>query len=471
MTVAALLFSTYQLTIAAFAPLSSLISRSLHVGFLLLLVFVLYPAMRRGTQLTRVPLLDWVLALTGFGLGFYQWVFESESRCACRRPDPARPGCRHHHRGAGDDAYRLHSLRHSTAHILAQAVLSLYPQARLAIGPSIEDGFYYDIDVNEPISEETLAKLEVEMKRIVKENQDFVREEWDVATANTYFGAHNQTFKLELIESFNSPTVGIYKNTAKDGKEFVDLCKGPHVMRTGQAKHFKLLKVSGAYWRGDPAKPQLQRIYGTVFATKDALDQHLFRLEEAKKRDHRKLGRELDLFMFHDWSPGAVFWLPKGEDIYNTLASRMRALLCGEGYVAVRTPLIFDKKLWETSGHWQHYIGNMFHFSEFHHDASKPHADTNEETEQRHLALKAMNCPSHMPHLRGARSAAIASCRCGWPTQGVLHRNERSGALPASPACATSPRTTPTSSAPKSRSAPRSGGCSISSTASIRRSR
>ncbi len=330
--------------------------------------------------------------------------------------------------GGDEAAYRLHSLRHSTAHILAQAIMSLHPKARLAIGPPIEDGFYYDIDIGRPVGDEDLVALDEQMRRIVKENQDFVREEWDVATAKAWFGERGQTFKLELIDGFGAETVGVYKNKAKDGTEFVDLCKGPHVMRTGQAKHFKLTKVSGAYWRGDANNPQLQRIYGTVFATKEELDKHMFRLEEAKKRDHRKLGRELELFMFHDWAPGAAFWLPKGETLYNILASRMRELLMSEGYVAVRTPLVFDQKLWETSGHWQHYIGNMFHFPEYHHDASKPHEDKEEEKEQRHLALKAMNCPSHMLIYR-SKKRSYRDLPIRIHDQGVLHRNELSGAL------------------------------------------
>lgn len=325
-------------------------------------------------------------------------------------------------------AYRLHSLRHSTAHILAQAVQRLYPTARFGIGPAIEDGFYYDIDLPNPIGEGDLAQIEDEMRKIVKENQDFVREEWSKEKANEFFAAHNQGFKLELIASFSDPTVGVYRNQSKDGREYVDLCKGPHVMRTGQAKHFKLTKVSGAYWRGDAANPQLQRIYGTVWPTKDELDKYLFRIEEAKKRDHRKLGKELELFMFHDWAPGAAFWLPRGEDIYNTLSSRMRELLCSSGYVAVRTPMVFDTKLWATSGHWQHYVGNMFHFPEHHHDAAHPHDDKEEPEEQRHLALKAMNCPSHMLIFR-SKKHSYRDLPLRIHDQGVLHRNELSGAL------------------------------------------
>jgi threonyl-tRNA synthetase len=329
---------------------------------------------------------------------------------------------------ASDEAYKLHCLRHSTAHVMAQAILALHPTAKLAIGPAIEDGFYYDVDVNKPITEEDLGLIETEMKRIVKENQPFVQEEWSAEKALQWFGERHQDYKIELIQGFGSPTVGVFKNPMKDGGEFVDLCKGPHVRYTSATKHFKLLKVSGAYWRGDSTKAQLQRIYGTVWATREELDTYLFRIEEAKKRDHRKLGRELDLFMFHDWAPGAAFWLPRGEDLYNTLAVRMRALLTSNGYVAVRTPLVFDKKLWETSGHWQHYRGNMFHFPEFHHDASHPHADTDEETEQRHLGLKAMNCPAHMLIYR-SKKHSYRELPIRIHDQGVLHRNELSGAL------------------------------------------
>jgi len=302
---------------------------------------------------------------------------------------------------------------------MAQAVLRLHPEARLAIGPPIEDGFYYDIWLAAPLSEEDLGEIEKQMKRIVKENQPFEREEWSKDRAREYFGAHDQKYKLELIDGIADERVSVYRNPNRDGSEFIDLCAGPHVLRTGQCKHFKLLKVSGAYWRGDAANDQLQRIYGTAWPDREQLDQYLYRLEEAKKRDHRKVGTHLDLFMFHDYAPGAAFWLPKGEDLYNTLAARMRELLLDEGYVAVRTPLVFDQKLWETSGHWQHYQEDMFHFPQTRHGDAQ---------EGREVGLKPMNCPSHML-IFGSRKRSYRELPIRIHDQGVLHRNELSGTL------------------------------------------
>jgi threonyl-tRNA synthetase len=320
-----------------------------------------------------------------------------------------------------EEVYRLHSLRHSTAHVMAQALRRLHPEVKLAIGPAIQDGFYYDVELAHPIGEADLSAIEDEMRKIVKENQTFVHEEWPKADAYAYFSGQGEKFKLELIEGLADETVHIYKNPDKDGGiAFVDLCRGPHVMRTGQCKHFKLQKVSGAYWRGDATKPQLQRIYGTVWPNREALDQYLFRLEEAKKRDHRKVGKELGLFMFHEYAPGAAFWLPKGERLYNTLATRMRHLLSAEGYIVVRTPMIFDKKLWQTSGHWAHYQDNMFHFEDHHHE--------DHDGEHRVMGLKPMNCPSHML-IFGSEKRSYRELPLRIHDQGVLHRNEVSGAL------------------------------------------
>jgi len=322
---------------------------------------------------------------------------------------------------ADEDAYRLHALRHSAAHVMAQAVLRLHPEARLAIGPPIEDGFYYDIGLDKPISEEDLTAIEAEMKVISKENQPFERQAITKADALAYFAAHGQKYKVELISNLPDDQISIYRNPRKEGEPFVDLCKGPHVPRTGNVKHFKLLKVSGAYWRADAKNDQLQRIYGTVWPTREALDQYLFRIEEAKKRDHRKLGPALGLFQFHDWAPGAAFWLPKGEDLYHTLSERMRTVLLGEGYVAVRTPQIFDAALWKTSGHWGHYRDNMFHFPEHHREPVE-----GEEVKQ--LGLKPMNCPSHML-IFGSKKRSYRELPLRIHDQGVLHRNELSGAL------------------------------------------
>ena len=318
---------------------------------------------------------------------------------------------------SSDEAYRLHCLRHSAAHVLAQAVTRLYPEAKLAIGPPIQDGFYYDIDVDSPITEGDLDRISAEMKKVCKQNQPFEHEVWESGKALEYFGSHGQVYKEELIQGLGDEEVHVYRNKAKDGGEFIDLCRGPHVPRTRQCKHFKLLKVSGAYWRGDASRQQLQRVYGTVWPTRDELDKYLFRLEEAKKRDHRKLGRELELFMFHPLAPGAPFWLPKGEHIYQLLSTRMRALLVEGGYSAVRTPLIFDRKLWDTSGHWDHYHENMYHF----HDE-----DAGEDG--RTYSLKPMNCPAHMLLFR-SKKRSHRELPMRFQDQGVLHRNEVSGAL------------------------------------------
>ena len=327
---------------------------------------------------------------------------------------------------ASEEEYRLHCLRHSTAHVMAQAIMNIYPEAQLAIGPSIQDGFYYDIDIDSTLSEESLTAIEEQMKKICKENQPFQHEVWSSEQANQFFTETNQKYKLELIEGLGAEEVHIYKNTAKDGKVFLDLCRGPHVARTQQCKHFKLLKVSGAYWRGDSNREQLQRVYGTVWHTKEALDQYLFRLEEAKKRDHRKLGKELGLFMFHPYAPGAPFWLPKGEHIYQKLSTGMRDLLVGEGYVSVKTPLIFDKKLWETSGHWEHYSENMFHFEE--NEGSEDKGSEESGCGCRTFGLKPMNCPSHML-IFGSQKRSHRELPLRIHDQGVLHRNEISGAL------------------------------------------
>ncbi|MCB9777298.1 MAG: threonine--tRNA ligase [Alphaproteobacteria bacterium] len=326
-----------------------------------------------------------------------------------------------------EDDYRLHCLRHSAAHVLAQAILQLWPDARLAFGPAIKDGFYYDVDIpGVTLSETDLEAIEAEMKKVVKENQPFEQEDWTKEQAVAYFAEKGQVFKVEHIGRLPVEKVSIYRNRRKDGGEFVDLCGGPHVMRTKQAKNVKLLKVSGAYWLGDAKNPQLQRVYGTVWKTKEELDQYLFRLEEAKKRDHRKLGAQLDLFMFHDWAPGAPFWLPRGEFIYDLLGSRMRKLLAGSGYDVVKTPLVFDKKLFETSGHWDHYQENLFHFPEGH--FLEGDADELEGTDQRILGLKPMNCPSHMLIFR-SRKRSYRELPLRIHDQGVLHRNELSGAL------------------------------------------
>lgn len=311
---------------------------------------------------------------------------------------------------ADEDAYRLHALRHSTAHIMAEAINVIFPGAKFGIGPAIEDGFYYDVDVGRPITEGDLTLIEEQMRVVVKRNSPFVRKEVSIDEAREIFSG--QPFKQELIGSLEGP-LSVY-----DQGGFTDLCRGPHVPRTGNAKHFKLMKVSGAFWRGDQRNPQLQRVYGTVFPTREALDQYLFRLEEAKKRDHRKVGSAMGLFMFHEYAPGAAFWLPKGEVVWHILSEAMRTLLLSDGYIAVRTPMLFDKALFEESGHWEHYRDNMF--------CIQKHEEGEEEP--RSFSLKPMNCPSHMLIFRNTKRS-YRELPIRMHDQGVLHRDELRGAL------------------------------------------
>lgn len=310
-----------------------------------------------------------------------------------------------------DPSYELHCIRHSTAHIMAHAVQQIFPDAKFAIGPVIKDGFYYDMDLPRPLTDTDIEEIEKRMKDIIKSNTPFKKEEWDKEKANQWFKDHNQDYKLELIEGIKDENVTIYHEG-----EFTDLCAGPHVRYTKQCKNFKILKYSGAYWRGDEKNKMLQRIYGTSFRNKEDLDKYLYQLEEAKKRDHRKLGKELELFFFHPYSPGAPFWLPKGNTIFQVLSQKIREFNKRNGYVEVRTPQLFKKELWETSGHWDHYKDDMFNFHSHH-----------GETEEVN-SLKPMNCPSHMlifkSQLRSHRDLPLRI-----HDQGVLHRNEISGAL------------------------------------------
>lgn len=306
-----------------------------------------------------------------------------------------------------DPNYQLHCIRHSAAHIMAHAVQNLFPEAKFGTGPVIKDGFYYDMDLPRTLTTEDLSAIEAEMKKIIKANNAFERDEWDKDKAREWFGEHGQDYKLEIIDGIEDDKVMIYSEG-----DFTDLCAGPHIRYTKQAKHFKLLKVSGAYWRADENNPMMQRVYGTAWKTKDQLEQYLYQLEEAAKRDHRKLGKELGLVMFHEYAPGSPFWLPKGATIFQNLGEKMRRYNLRNGYVEVRTPQMFRKELWETSGHWDHYRDNMFIF----------------EDEDNPIGLKAMNCPSHMLIFKSdVRSYRDLPLRIH--DQGVLHRNEKSGAL------------------------------------------
>jgi len=302
----------------------------------------------------------------------------------------------------------LYMLRHSAAHILATAVREIFPTAGIGFGPPIEDGFYYDFEVPRPFTPEDLEQIESRMAEVAKADYPFLREEVDRGQANQRFA--DDPLKLERISELgDDETISVYT----DGP-FTDLCRGPHVPSTGRLKHFKLLTTAGAYWRGDSRRQMLQRIYGTAWFRKEDLDAYLHRLEESKKRDHRKLGRELDLFMFHHFAPGAVFWTEKGTAIYNELNAYMRELQ-SEGYKEIRTPLLYNKGLWEISGHWGKYRENMF-------------LVLDNESGEHDFSLKPMNCPSH--HIfYAAKKHSYRNLPLRFSTYDVLHRNEVSGAL------------------------------------------
>ena len=290
---------------------------------------------------------------------------------------------------------------------MAQAVTRLFPGVRLAIGPAIEDGFYYDFDRPEPFTPEDLARIEAVMREIVRADHPFERQELGRAEAIAFFRERGERYKVEILEGLDAPRVSFYRQG-----DFVDLCRGPHVRSTGELRAFKLLSSSGAYWRGNEKNPMLQRIYGTAWLTQAELDKHLWRLEEAKKRDHRKLGRELDLFDFYDVSPGAPFWLPNGMILVRELEKFAREHLDARGYDEISTPLLVNKRLWEQSGHWEHYQGNMFTV----------------EVEDEIYSLKPMNCPeSTFVYRRALRSYRDLPMRLS--EMGRCHRNERSGTL------------------------------------------
>jgi threonyl-tRNA synthetase len=307
------------------------------------------------------------------------------------------------------DADALAVLRHSAAHVLATAVRRLRPDAKIGFGPAIEDGFYYDFEVAQPFTPEDLDKFEAEMRKVVAEKYPFVREEVGMDEARKRFT--DDPLKLERLDDFTDPNEII--STYTDGP-FIDLCRGPHVPDTGRLKHFKLLSSAGAYWRGDEKRQMLQRIYGTAFFKKDELEQYLYRIEEAKKRDHRKLGRELDLFQFHSVSPGAAFWTPRGTTLYNTLVAFVRNRQ-RDDFQEIKTPLLYNKALWERSGHWGKYKENMF-------------LVLDNETGEHDMSLKPMNCPSHYLYYASSKHS-YRELPLRLVTFDVLHRNELTGAL------------------------------------------
>ena len=277
------------------------------------------------------------------------------------------------------EALGLH--RHSAAHLLAAAVTNLFPGAQCGIGPATDEGFFYDFIVPRPFVPEDLDAIEGKMRELADQDLPYERQSWPREEAKRFFGNRGESLKVQLIDEKTQGQREVSCYTIKDRDTFVDFCTGPHIPATGRLKAFKLLSTSNAYWKGDAQNQPMQRIYGTAFLSEKALQEHVRRIEEAKKRDHRKIGREQKLLMFHPWAPGAAFWLANGATLWNTLAGYMRSALLLEGYVEVKTPLVFNKALWETSGHWQHYRQNMFLVQE------------GSDGEQ--LALKAMNCPGH----------------------------------------------------------------------------
>jgi threonyl-tRNA synthetase len=304
-------------------------------------------------------------------------------------------------------------IRHDAAHVLAAAVIDLYPGVKISIGPAIEQGFYYDFDFPDgiSISEADFEAIEAKMREHVKADERFAREDVPVGDALERFVREDQPYKVELIEDLvkneGVETVSLYTNGP-----FTDLCRGPHGPGTKRVKAFKLQSVAGAYWRGDAKRQMLTRIYGTAFGSKEELEEHLERLEQAKARDHRKLGMELDLFRFSPVSPGAAFWLPAGTTVYNALVALSREMGEARGYTEVKTPLIYDSELWKTSGHWDKYRENMFVTV----------------SEERELAVKPMNCPGHA-HLFASERHSYRDLPIRYSEPGLLHRNEPSGTL------------------------------------------
>jgi threonyl-tRNA synthetase len=310
----------------------------------------------------------------------------------------------------------LDPMRHSAAHVMAEAVMDLFPGTRLGIGPAIEGGFYYDFELARPLTPDDLAAIETRMRASVAADHPFERREWDPDEGRALMAAAGQPYKVEILDDLRAaaaahgdppPTVSTYQHGP-----FIDLCRGPHVASTGAIGPFKLLSVAGAYWRGREDRPMLQRIYGTVWASQEELDLYLWRREEARRRDHRRLGVTLDLFSFHDVAPGSAFWHPRGWTLYGTLRDAMRGLQDRRGYQEIYTPPLVHQRLWERSGHWEHYREHMFRF----------------EAEGQVFSLKPMNCPEstfvYRSRVRSYRELPLRLAEYG-----VLHRNELSGVL------------------------------------------
>ena len=313
--------------------------------------------------------------------------------------------------GKSDEALDL--IRHDAAHVLASAVIDLYPGTKVSIGPAIENGFYYDFEFPEgiTISEDDLPAIEDRMREHIKAAESFERSDIPVAEALERFKALGEDYKVELIEDLitneSVETVSLYRNG-----EFTDLCRGPHTPATDRIKAIALQSVAGAYWRGDSTRKMLTRIYGTAFLSQKELDAHLELLEEARARDHRRLGTQLNLFRFSEVSPGSAFWLPRGTQLFNSLVELSREMGAPRGYQEVKTPQLYDAELWRTSGHWDKYRENMFLT----------------ESEDRPMGLKPMNCPGHA-HLYGSQQWSYRDLPVRYSEPGLLHRNEPSGTL------------------------------------------
>ena len=304
------------------------------------------------------------------------------------------------------DADALYVLRHSAAHLLAEAARRLYPGTKVAIGPPIENGFYYDFEFPEPVGEEALARLEEEIARELAEGREWERSEIDRDEARRYFEQAGEPYKVELVDTAEG-AVSLYRQG-----DFTDLCRGPHLQNSTPIRAVKLLSLAGAYWRGDETNPQLTRVYGTAFYDPNDLEEYLRRLEEAKRRDHRRLGRELDLVHFDEHSPGSPLWHPKGMVIFNALEDLRRRENARRGYLEVKTPLIYDTELWETSGHWEKYREHMFLI----------------EQEDKTFGLKPMNCPGHML-LFGSQLRSYRELPIRFAEASTLHRDEPTGTL------------------------------------------
>lgn len=307
------------------------------------------------------------------------------------------------------DDLGLETLRHSCAHLLGHAIKQLWPDTRMAIGPVIENGFYYDIDVDQPLTDEDMAALEKRMKELVKKNYEVIKKKVSWHEAIEVFKARGEIYKLEILENdiSHDDSPGLYHH-----EEYIDMCRGPHVPNMSFCQHFKLMKVSGAYWRGDSDNKMLQRVYGTAWANKKDLKAYLFRLEEAEKRDHRKLAKKFNLFHMQEEAPGMVFWHPKGWSVYTAVEEYMRKVQRDNGYQEIKTPMIVDKTLWKKSGHWDKFRDNMFTV----------------ESESRDYAVKPMNCPCHVQVFnQGLKSYRDLPLRLA--EFGSCHRNEASGTL------------------------------------------